>query len=193
MDKEEFLNYLEHSLSKNGYNTTHGDDYVFLSNEEMECEVKLSKDSDDEVWLNDIVTKNYWMEPYKRKFIISDYDSIEELADNIIEVVKSYSGIEAKIQKFTKEFIESMISCGCSRVVADGNQICFTYRGFEWMIWQDFSQVPNDIWCFSNGFCVPTIYWNMKFYRELWLFVKDLVKRILYNIDCYLNNKSKNM
>lgn len=192
MDKEEFLNYLEHSLSKNGYNTTHGDDYVFFSNEEMECEVNFSKDFDDEVWLRHIETKNYCIVPYKYKFIISDYDSVEELSDNIIEVVKSYSGIEAKIQEFTKYFIKSMNSCGCSRVVTDRLRICFTYRGFEWMIWQDFSQVPNDIWCFSNGLCVPLIYWNLKFDLELWL-VKDIVKRILYYIDCYLNNKSKNM
>lgn len=206
MIKEDFLLDLEHSLSGKGYNTTRRNvhdyrgnllhhqlcrgDNIFLSNEEMKCSVYVPEISDDEVLLSAIETKNCYIDTYKYKFIIDNYDSVEELADNIIEVVNAYAGTEAKQQKFIKTFIRSMRRHGCRRVKAGGNLISFTYRGIEWEIDIDFSQAPNDIWCFKN---IHRHYiigeelssWILKFKLEKWD-VKDIVEMILYKIDCYL-------
>ena len=194
MNKEDFLNELEHSLSDKGYNATRIYDRVYLINEEMECSIYVPEIS-DEVLLSAIVTEHCRIVPYKYRFFIENYDSIEELADNIIEVVKSYSGTEAKQQKFIKTFIRSMRKHGCRMIEACESVISFKYRGIEWMIHQDFSQAPNDICCFKNIYSSYLTReqfsseqlspWILKFNLKKCV-VKDLVEKILHKIDCYL-------
>lgn len=199
MIKEDFLLDLEHSLSGKGYNTTrsnvryrqryHGKN-VFLSNEEMKFNVYLSDYSDDEVLLSAIETENCYIDTYKDSFIISDYDSVEELADEILEVVNAYAGTDTKQQKFINKFIKSMNRHGCRRVEAGYHHIFFTYKGIDWEIDPDYSQEPDGIWCFKNIYsyyhtCEDLSSWILKFDLEKWD-VKDLVERILYFIDYYV-------
>ena len=201
MITEDFLNELEHSLSGRGYNTTINYDWdrISLSNEEMKCSVELSTDfGDDVVLLSDIIfTKNCYIEPYNDRFIIDDYDSVEELADEILEVVDSYAGIDAKQQKFINDFIKSMNRHGCSGVKADFYRIYFTYKGIKWMIDPDYSKTPDGIWCFKRIFSFdPTITTEQLKSEELFPSdleldiekrdVKDLVEKIFHKIDCYL-------
>lgn len=207
MNKEDFLNELEQSLSRSGYNTTINYDWdrVSLSSEEMKCSVELSTDfGDEEVLLSDIFIKNRYNVPYKNRFIIDDYDSVEELTDDIIEVVNAYSVTDAKKQKFIKDFIKSMNRHGCSGVKANFYDIHFTYKGIEWWIDPNYSQTPDGIWCFKRIFSFDHTLtteqlkaeelfpFDLEFDLEKWS-VKDLVESILEYIDCYLNNKSKNM
>lgn len=194
MNKEDFLNELANSLSEKGYNTTTSYDRVYLSNEEIKCEVCFSYFSDDVVLLSDIQTKNCYIEDYDGGFVIDDYDSVEEVADDIIEVLNGYDGIDAKQQKFTKDFIKSMNRHGCSGVKADCYHLYFTYKGMEWSIDPDYSQAPNVIWFFKD---IYSFYLNSKQRKTEELFpfdlefdiekwdVKDIVERILYYIDEY--------
>lgn len=200
LSNEDFLNELANSLSGRGYNTTINYDWdrVSLSNEEMKCSVELSTDfGDDVVLLSDIFTKNCYIEPYEDSFIIDDYDSVEELADEILEVVDSYSGTEAKQQKFIKDFIKSMNRHGCSGVKADFYHIYFTYKGIEWMIDPDYSQAPDGIWCFKRIFSFSSYLTSeqlkaeesfpsdLELDLEKWD-VKRLVESILEYIDSYI-------
>lgn len=194
MNKEDFLLDLECSLSGGDYNTTRIYDRIYLINEEMECSIYVMEIS-NEVLLSHIETKHCLIVPYKHRFIIENYDSVEELADNIIEVVNAYAGTEAKQQKFIKTFIRSMRKHGCRLIEACESGISFKYRGIKWMIEQDFSQAPNDIWCFKNIYSSYLTRepfgseqlspWILKFNLKNCV-VKDLVEKILHKIDCYL-------
>lgn len=202
MNKEDFLNELANSLSKKGYNATrynyrqryHGNN-VFLSNEEMKCNVYFESEISDVVLLSAIETENCYIDTYKDTFIIDDYDSVDELADDIIEVLNAYAGTEAKQQKFIKSFVRSMNRHGCRRVEAGYHHIYFTYKGIEWMIDPDYSQTPDGIWCFNR---IYSYYLNAEQLKSEELFpsdleldlekwdVKDLVESILEYIDSYI-------
>lgn len=202
MNKEDFLNELEQSLSRSGYNTTINYDWdrddwdrVSLSNEEMKFNVYFESEISDVVLLSAIETENCYIDTYKDRFIIDDYDTVEELADDIIEVVDSYSGTEAKQQKFIKEFIKSMNRHGCSGVKDEYYHIYFTYKGIKWMIDTDYSQAPDGIWCFNRIYSYYLTTGQLKaeelfpsdleFDLEKWD-VKRLVESILEYIDSYI-------